>query len=90
MVRGSTAFLLQEQHTTLYGNSGPRRALFFTERLKSKRAGWLILVNFILCTGVGAVAYGVASHDGEGALQWLGGFGTFLAVLQGLIFWLFS
>jgi hypothetical protein len=90
MVRGSAAFVLQEQHSTLHGIGEPRMALFFAEKLNSKPVGWLILVNFLLCVGVGGIVYGVTNRSVEAALKWLAGFGTLLGLLQGLIFWLFN
>ncbi|KAK3346486.1 hypothetical protein B0T25DRAFT_571622 [Lasiosphaeria hispida] len=89
MIRGSVAFILREQHAALHGDVEPRMAILFAEKLNYRRIGWLILVNFLLCVGVGGIAYGLTNHSAEAALTWLGGFGTLFGAFQGLIFWLF-
>jgi len=90
VLRGSTPFLLQGNHTALYGDGEPRKALLFAEELRTKRVGWLLFVNFLVCAGAGGVVYGVYNNSGEAALKWFGASGTLLGVLQGLLFWLLN
>ena len=90
MIRGSAPFILREQHAALHGDVETRMALMFDERLNHRRIGWLVLVNFLLCVGVGGIAYGLTNKSVEAALKWLGGFGALFGTFQGVIFWLFS
>ena len=89
LIRGSAAFVLREQHAALHGNTEPRMALLFAEKLNYRPIGWLISVNFLFCVGVGGIAYGVTNHSVDAALKWIEGFGALLGVFHGLIFWLF-
>ena len=90
MIRGSASFIIREQHAALHGDAEPRMALMFEEGLNHRRVGWLVVVNFLLCVGVGGIAYGVTNNSVEAALRWLAGFGTLFGAFQGVIFWLFS
>lgn len=90
LIRGSTAFVLREQHVALHGNAEPRMALLFAETLNYRTIGWLISVDFLLCVGIRGIAYGVTNNSLEAALKWFEGIRALLGVFQGLIFWLFS